>query len=230
MKKNKHINAHKLSKRRDEMKKKMRALLCTLMIMLWITATAIPAMASPKIKEAEYEGNGRVEVDFKSKVKYKNVKVTVTDSAGKTYSTKINKKDSDDLTFTINGFKKGVTYTYKISGVKKKSEKNYSQVTGKIAIPAAAAAPAVKKIDYDRGDREVEFKFKTKVQWKAPKVTITDGKVNYVTRIKERDNDEIEVKVKKLTKGKKYTYTITGVRVKGNSAYTTVTGTFTAKK
>lgn len=188
------------------MKKKMRALICTLMIMLWITATAIPAMASPKIKEAEYEGNGRVEVEFKNKVKYINVKVIVTDSTGKTYATKINKKDNDDLTFTIKNFKKGVTYTYKISGIKRRSEKHYHQVTGKIAIPAAAAAPGVKKIDYDRGDREVEFKFKTKVQWKSPKVTITDGKTNYVTRIKERDDGEIEVKVKKLTKGKKYTY------------------------
>lgn len=211
------------------MKKRMRTILCTLLVLVWVAAAAMPAMASPKIKEAEYEGNGRVEVDFGSKVKYKNVKVTVKDSKGKAYSTKINEKDDDDLTFTIKKFKKGLTYTYKISGIKKKTEKNYSTITGKVKIPAATAAPKVKKVENDRKDKEVEFKFTTKVQWKAPKVTIKSGKTNYVVKIKEKDNDEIEVKVKSLTKGKKYTYKITGVRVNGTKAYKTVTGTFIAK-
>lgn len=208
---------------------KIRRMVCTLLIMAWIMATAIPAMASPKIKEAEYEGNGRVEVDFGSKVKYKNVKVTVKDSKGAAYTTKINEKDDDDLTFTIKNFKKGLTYTYTIQGIKKKSEKNYGQVTGKIAIPAPAASPTVKKVDYDREDNELEIEFKTYVQWKNPKVTISDGKKNYVVKIREKDSDSIELKVKKMTYGKKYTYKISGVRVKDNSTYKTITGTFTAK-
>ena len=58
---------------------------------------------------------------------------------------------------------------------------------------------------------------------------ITDGRTNFVTRIDGKDNDSIDVKVKKLTKGKKYTFKVTGVRIKGNTAYTTVTGSFTAK-
>lgn len=211
------------------MKKKMRTILCTLMVLVWVAAAAMPAMASPKIKEAEYEGNGRVEVDFGTKVSYKNAKVTVKDSNGKAYSTKINKKDDDDLTFTIKSFKKGLTYTYKISGIRKKTEKSYSTITGKIKIPAATAAPKVKKVEYDRKDKDVDFKFTTKVQWKSPKVTIKSGTTNYVVKINEKDNDEIEVKVKNLTKGKKYTYKISGVRVNGTKTYKTVTGTFVAK-
>lgn len=211
------------------MKKKMRTILCTLMVLVWVAAAAMPAMASPKIKEAEYEGNGRVEVDFGTKVSYKSAKVTVKDSNGKAYSTKINKKDDDDLTFTIKSFKKGLTYTYKISGIRKKTEKSYSTITGKIKIPAAIAAPKVKKVEYDRKDKDVDFKFTTKVQWKSPKVTIKSGTTNYVVKINEKDNDEIEVKVKNLTKGKKYTYKISGVRVNGTKTYKTVTGTFVAK-
>jgi hypothetical protein len=209
--------------------KKMRALICMLTIMIWIMATAVPAMAAPSVKEAEYEGNGRVEVEFKTKVSYKDLKVTVKDSKGKTYTAKIIEKDNDDLTFVIKGYKTGRTYTYTISGIKKKSESKYGKLTGKVTIPAAITAPKVKKVKYDAGDKEVEFKFTTHVEWKSPKVTISDGKNNYVVKILEKDDDEIEVKVKNLTKGKKYNYKITGIKIKGNNAYKTITGTFKAK-
>lgn len=201
----------------------------TLMITIWAVVAAVPAFAAPKVKKAEYEGKGRVEVDFKSKVKYKNVKVTVKDNKGATYSTTINEKDNDDLTFTIKNFKTGRTYTYTISGVKKNNESSYGKVTGKVTIPTPTTTPKVKEVDYDKGDREVEFEFTTRVQWKGTKVTITDGSKNYVTRIKEKDSDSIEVKVSKLTIGKKYTYKISGVRVKGANSYKTISGTFIAR-
>ena len=201
----------------------------TLMITIWAIVAAVPAFAAPKVKKAEYEGKGRVEVDFNSKVKYKNVKVTVKDNKGATYSTTINEKDNDDLTFTIKNFKTGRTYTYTISGVKKNNESSYGKVTGKVTIPTPTTTPKVKEVDYDKGDREVEFEFTTRVQWKGTKVTITDGSKNYVTRIKEKDSDSIEVKVSKLTIGKKYTYKISGVRVKGANSYKTISGTFIAR-
>ena len=201
----------------------------TLMITIWAIVAAVPAFAAPKVKKAEYEGKGRVEVDFNSKVKYKNVKVTVKDNKGATYSTTINEKDNDDLTFTIKNFKTGRTYTYTISGVKKNNESSYGKVTGKVTIPTPTTTPKVKEVDYDKGDREVEFEFTTRVQWKGTKVTITDGSKNYVTRIKEKDSDSIEVKVSKLTIGKKYTYKISGVRVKGANSYKAISGTFIAR-
>ena len=114
------------------MKKRIRRLVCTLMVMMFVMAAAIPALASPKIREAEYEGSGRVDVEFKTDVKYKNVKVKVTDTKGKAYSTVIRSKDEDDLTFEIKSYKKGVTYKYTITGVKQKNEKNYGQVSGKV--------------------------------------------------------------------------------------------------
>jgi len=207
----------------------VRRMFATLMITIWAIVAAVPAFAAPKVKKAEYEGKGRVEVDFNSKVKYKNVKVTVKDNKGATYSTTINEKDNDDLTFTIKNFKTGRTYTYTISGVKKNNESSYGKVTGKVTIPTPTTTPKVKEVDYDKGDREVEFEFTTRVQWKGTKVTITDGSKNYVTRIKEKDSDSIEVKVSKLTIGKKYTYKISGVRVKGANSYKTISGTFIAR-
>ena len=167
----------------------VRRMFATLMITIWAIVAAVPAFAAPKVKKAEYEGKGRVEVDFNSKVKYKNVKVTVKDNKGATYSTTINEKDNDDLTFTIKNFKTGRTYTYTISGVKKNNESSYGKVTGKVTIPTPTTTPKVKEVDYDKGDREVEFEFTTRVQWKGTKVTITDGSKNYVTRIKEKDSD-----------------------------------------
>lgn len=207
----------------------VRRMFATLMITIWAIVAAVPAFAAPKVKKAEYEGKGRVEVDFNSMVKYKNVKVTVKDNKGATYSTTINEKDNDDLTFTIKNFKTGRTYTYTISGVKKNNESSYGKVTGKVTIPTPTTTPKVKEVDYDKGDREVEFEFTTRVQWKGTKVTITDGSKNYVTRIKEKDSDSIEVKVSKLTIGKKYTYKISGVRVKGANSYKTISGTFIAR-
>lgn len=208
---------------------KFKAMICMIMIMMWVMATAIPAMAAPKIEEAQYQGYGKVEVDFTSNVKYKNTKVTLKDSKGRSYKATINRKGSDDLIFTIKSYRKGLTYTYTISGIKRSHDKNYSTIKGKIWVPSANQAPRFKYADYDREDLEVEINFYPYVQYKNTKVTISDGKKNYVVRIVEKDNDSITVKVKKLTYGKKYNYTISGIRVKGNTAYTSEKGVFTAK-
>ena len=39
---------------------------------------------------------------------------------------------------------------------------------------------------------------------------------------------EIEVAVKKLTRGKTYQYTISGIKKKSSGSYTTISGSFTA--
>ena len=78
---------------------KFRTALCMILIMMWVMATAIPAMAAPRVKEAQYQGYGKVEVDFSSDVKFKNVKVTLKDNKGEKYSaTNIKRIDSDFFT------------------------------------------------------------------------------------------------------------------------------------
>ena len=222
---------------RDWMKRVSKAVVTgTLAMLMVIGLTAMPSFAAPKLEDVDYEGNGRVEVEFHSNVKYKNAKVKVTDAKGKKVSASIVHKDGDDLTFKIKKVKGGQTYQFTISGIRKKSEKKYSSVKGKIYVPDTSTV-AVKKVEYDAyddddddddDDYEVNFEFNTKVQWKSAKVTITDGTKNYVKKIDDKDNDEIEVRVEPLEKGKTYQYTISGVRKKGAKKYTSISGSFTA--
>ena len=195
----------------------------------------IPVAAAPKIQKAKYEGKGRVDIDFATDVRYRNVKVTVKDSSGKKYNAEIIERDEDDMDFRIKNYKEGKTYTYKISGIRKWNEKKYSSVSGKITIPKAAKASSSKKsnasvlkVEYDHEDREVCFDFKSRVQFKSPKISITKGSKEYASYITDRDGDEIDVRVKALKQGVRYNYKITGVRKYGSGSYGTITGSFVA--
>lgn len=208
------------------MKKRLIALLLAALL---LALCAAPAMAAaPKIKETEYEDNGVVEVEFSAKkVTYKSAKVVVKDAAGKKLSVKILEKDSDDITFKVSGLKASSKYTYTISGVRAGKSGSYGSVSGSFKTPADA--PTVKKVKYDKKDKELEVEFATKVQCKGLKVTVTDesGKALTLKKI-EKDSDEVEMKVSGMTKGKTYTVTVSGVRVKGKGSYVSVSKTFVA--
>ena len=91
------------------------------------------------------------------------------------------------------------------------------------------AAPVIKEADYKgRGVVEVEFRSRVNYSSTAFKVTIKYGSKNYAKKVLEKGTDDLDVRVAGLKKGRKYTYTISGVRRQGGSAYYTVTGTFTA--
>ena len=210
--------------KRSTRKRAAAVLLAALLMLL----AAVPAFAACKIDEAEYEGKGKVEVSFTSKVTYDNLKVTVKDANGKKMKVRIIDRDDDDIEFKILKYKKGETYQYKITGIKEKGTAKSTKLSGKIMLPTSNGNVPVKEIEYDKKDKEVEFSFEKKVKWKSPKVSITDGSKEYVRSIKDRDNDEIEVSVKKLKKGKVYQYTISGIKKKGDKKYTTISGTFRA--
>lgn len=207
---------------------RLMTLLLALTLVLTMSGTAVFAASAPTVKKAEYEGSGRVEVEFSGKVAWKNASVTVKDTAGKSYTATIIEKDNDEIDFRIKNYKKNTTYKYTIKGVAKKGTTSYTKVTGKVKIPAAGKI-VMDDIEFDSEDREVEFEFKGKVQWKNPTVTITDanGK-NYVTKIKAKDYNSIEVKVKGMKNGKTYNYKISGVRKSGTKDYVTLKGKFKA--
>ena len=96
------------------------------------------------------------------------------------------------------------------------------------AVPALAAAPKVQRTEYE-GNGIVEVEFTTEnVRYKGAKVVVKDSAGKKLTAtIREKDSDSITFKVKGVKAGKKYSYTISGVR-KGNSgSYGKVKGTFT---
>ncbi len=196
-----------------------------LAVFIWCAASVY---ASPSVRKTEYEGAGKIEVTFKSAVRYGSVAVKVKDHTGKNYRTKVIDKDRNDLEFLILNYKSGRNYSFRISGIRKPSEKSWGNVTGTVRIPSPYELPKIKKVSGDVMDREVEFEFDSPVQWKKASVTILLNGRNIVRRIVKKDRDEIEVKVYSLTKGKTYRYIVKGVRRKGGSKYYTVSGTFTA--
>ena len=208
------------------------AAVCCALALAVLTAGAVPAAeaaAAPKIESVDYEGSGKVDVEFVGDVEFGSTKVTVKDADGNSYKTTILKTDDDDIRFKVKSAKAGREYTFKITKVRRLGSSSYKTVKGSFRIPSKNEV-RVEDVEYDAGDREVSFDFYGFVRWKKPKVTITDdaGK-NMVRKIADRDREELEVKVKKLTSGKTYQYKITGVAREGQNKYKTVTGTFTVR-
>ena len=193
-----------------------------------VFATPCTVGAAPDIKKIDYEGKGRIDIDFAQAVQYKNVKVTVKDANGKKYKLKINGRDSDDINFSISGYKAGKKYKFTISGIRVKGETKYGSVKGSFKIPKQHHGITVKELEYEKAENKIEIEFLELVEWKSPKVKIKAGGKNYALGIKEKDANEITVKVKELTKGKTYSYSISGIRKKGNTKYVTITGKFVA--
>ena len=104
--------------------------------MAFSTLLVMPvSAAAPQKKSIKYEGYGKVELEFRSKVQWKNVKVTVKDNTGKSYSVKILDTDSDEIEFKILQYKQGRKYTCTVSGVRQKGNGSYGKVSGSVTIP-----------------------------------------------------------------------------------------------
>lgn len=88
-----------------------------------------PRAGVPRIESVEYE-NKRIEVEFEDKVQYKNLKVTLKDAAGKSYTAKVSKKENDELTIKTDALPKGASFTVTLSGIRKKGAGQYVTLTG----------------------------------------------------------------------------------------------------
>lgn len=82
------------------------------------------------LKNAEYDIKDReVEFIFSADVEYRNPRITV--KRGSTnYFRKINKKESGEIEVSVNALKKGVIYTFTITGIRKKGAKTFGSITG----------------------------------------------------------------------------------------------------
>ena len=185
------------------------------------------------IDEVDYDLKDKyeaIEIDFKSDIRLKSSSaVSVKDNSGNTYKTSIHEYDSDDLSLDVTGLKTGKTYTVTIKGIKKASASKYGTLTIKFSIPKSSNIK-VKDVDFDEDDREVTFDFNKDVTYKNAKVVITNtsGSKTYTTKIVEKDEDELTVRVKGLKEGSSYKYKITGVQGVNASSSKTISGSFTA--
>ena len=190
------------------------------MLLICLMAGTVPA--APKVSEVEYEGKGKVEVSFKKKVQYKNLKLTVKGKGGKKVSARITGKDHDDVDFKIIGYQYGQTYTWTLKGIREKGKGSWTSVKGKIHIPEAPKGIPVKKASYDISDQELDIDFDVPVEWDSVQAAITDGSTDYVRSLSKTGRREIELKVRKMIPGKKYTCRIKGIRKKGASLFSSI--------
>ena len=217
----------------------MKKIIVTLLLAALVLA-AIPALAQnaftaadggivPTIQYTTYEGFGFVEVDFLQDVNYENPTVSVTDAAGAPVTAAIVQLDDDDLTFQITDFAANATYNFTISGVRVGRNGSYTSVSGSFTVPLEGAA-VIKKVEYDRDDREIDIEFAALVQYEAPTVQViaADGTPINAT-IYEWDEDSIEARLESpLNIGSEYMVTVTGVRAAQDTAFGTASLTFTA--
>ena len=183
----------------------------------------------PTIQYVTYEGFGFVEVDFLQDVNYENPTVTVTDASGAPVTAAIVQLDDDDLTFQITDFAADAAYNFTISGVRVGRNGSYTSVSGSFTVPPEGAA-VIKKVEYDRDDREIDIEFAALVQYENPTVQViaADGTPINAT-IYEWDEDSIEARLESpLNLGSEYMVTVTGVRAAQDTAFGTASLTFTA--
>ena len=206
----------------------VRGLLLAAVLCVCAAFMPVKAMASLKVKNIEWEGKGRVELHFRSRVEYGKLRVKVRDAEGNKHTALIRERKSDELEFQVDGLTQGAKYYYTVSGVRRKGSGKRVTVKGSFTVPVTVNGITVKETDVDLNKRRISFEFLEKVEWSGASVSISDGKREYVKKIMETDDDNIKVSVRKMKSGKKYTWTISGIRAKGQTEYVTMTGTLRA--
>lgn len=211
---------------------------------LTYTAKTSGSGNSIKVKKVTYDtddGQKELEIDFSTKVTWRSTaKVSsIKDNKGVKYTGTLIDKDDDECDIVIPKLKTGRTYTITITGIKKKGTTGYRTLTLTAKVPAASSTSnkkvTVKKVevdtdntDHDSYKTEIDIDFTTKVTWRS-NAKVTSVKDNtgksYTGILTDKDDDECEVYIKNIKYGKTYTIKISGVKVKGASAYETITVT-----
>ncbi|MDO4547765.1 MAG: hypothetical protein Q4D04_06700, partial [Clostridia bacterium] len=177
---------------------------------------SIASVEMPKISAVAYKGNGKVEVSFSgNQVQYKNVKVSASDSQGNSYTAKVVNKGNKSLVFKVENVRANTSYNFTISGIGSRGAGEYGTLSGSFNAPSLGDVQ-IKKIDYDsKGKLDVEFTGKVSYQNLSVIAKAGDGKV-YNARVKDKDNDELELVISGIVEGRNAVYTleISGVSVR----------------
>lgn len=208
------------------MKKRFIVILAALLAALLMASVVAEV---PTIEKVEYEGYGKVDIDFWQDVQYSDPAIVVTDGNGQSVDVKVLERDDDDLDIRIAGVVPGMTYEFEISGIAVRGTGDYGSVTGSFTVPADAGDVSIAKVEYDRDDRELEIEFSCKVSYKDLKVEVYDADGNSVqAKVTEKDTDDLEVRIGKLTSGATYTVVVSGVGPRDGNSYGEVSAEFTA--
>lgn len=205
----------------------MKKLIAVLLVALLVASVPVFAAQNDNIR-VQYDGYGRVEVDFRKNVRYNEVKVEVKDSSGASVPAAVLDLDEDDLDFVVESLVPGEVYSFTITGVNYLLSGDAVPAEGSFRVPAEGEI-TVKKVDYDRDDRELEVEFAGKVEYEELQVIVEDanGKA-YDVQIRERDRDSVEVRVSGLDRGTEYSVTVSGLRLPDFANTVSVTEKFVA--
>lgn len=232
------------------MKLKRKIVSALLAVCLLLTALPVTTLASSKkltfsaktsgtgntitVKKVTYDtddGQKELEIDFTSKVTWsKTAKVSsIKDNKNVTYKGTLKDKDNDECDIVIPSLKTGRTYTIKITGIKKKGTSGYRTLTLTAKVPAATSTTSkkvtVKKVSVE-DNGEIDVDFTSKVTWSSSaKITsIKDNKgTSYKGVLKDKDDDDCEIKIKNLKYGRTYTIKVSGIKAKGAASSQTIT-------
>ena len=189
-----------------------------------------------------------IDIKFASKVVWKRgAKVaSVKDSQGNSYQGRLTDIDDDECEVYIKNLKHNKTYTIRISGIKARGASSYETISVKVTVPRLSHALRVKEAEYDTDYDEpdhfhdgitafsVEFSFNKNVGYKHNSYIIVKDasgkKYSTPDSYVEWDDDECQVYLsKELDYGKVYQYEIVNVKAMGETSYTTLKGSFTAR-
>lgn len=181
--------------------------------------------SSVKVKKAKLDWEDReLSIDFNKDVYLDNARITVKDSSGKSYKANIVDWDDDELEVHMPNLKAGKKYTYKVTGIVAYGASKAASVSGSFSTPASTSA-RVTDVEYDWDDEELSIEFNKSVDLSRAKIIVKDssGK-SYKAIVIDWDRDEIEARVPGLKIGKKYTFSVSGIKLNGVSK--TVKGSF----
>ena len=219
------------------MKKSSRIITLVLMICLVLSMGSGAMAKENKVKETKIKTTkvtctsaGKVNVSFASDVVYdkETVAVTITDEEGNVIPSKLTKQNKRLATVAVTGLIKGNSYTLTITGIKDAKAEEFGEITAKFT--AKKIKTAIKPSKTTATKKAVIIKFKGKAAYKDIAVTVKDKDGNELAAtIIKKTKSQIKIKVDGLKKGEKYSYTVSGIKLKKEKNFGSVSGTFKCK-
>lgn len=197
-----------------------------------------------RVKKITYEGEisnryvfgakgtlSELEVDFSTDVAWKHsAKIaSVKDQKGKSYRGYLIDEEDDGCDIIIANMKHGRTYTIVVDGIKNRRYGNFGRLTIKVKVPAQKAFAKnikISKVSVDDAYGEVDVKFAGKVLWNgnAAVKSVKDNKgKSYQGYLTDTDDDDCEIYIENMKYGRTYQIKITGLKMRGASAFKVVT-------
>ena len=99
-----------------------------------------------------------------------------------------------------------------------------------LSAAAVHASAAIRSVEYE-GRGKVDVDFSSKVNYKKVKVSVRDAKGKKIPAgIVDRDSDDLEFVLQSYKPGSRYTFTISGIRRRGEKAFGNVKGSIRIPK